>query len=76
MTSWEYKQLEYLLAKLHEEVGHPFCIIPHYLHDGYHIGLYDSKGENITAASGPTIRDTVEKLKQQSTTNGTTANHD
>lgn len=68
MTPWEYKQLEHLLAKLQGEIGgNKFCIIPYYLHDGYHIGVYSSKsGEPITSATGPTIELTVEKLKQQS----------
>jgi hypothetical protein len=75
MTSLEYKQLELLLAKLQQEIrGNKFCIIPHYLHDGYHIGLYSSKtGEPITAATGPTIESTVEKLKQQSNTTNESA---
>jgi hypothetical protein len=74
MTSWEYKQLEHLLAKLQGEIGgNKICIIPHYLHDGYHIGVYSSKsGEPVTSATGPTIQETVEKLKQQSNTNDTT----
>jgi hypothetical protein len=68
MTSLEYKQLEHLLAKLQQEIGgNKFCIIPHYLHDGYHIGVYSSKsGEPITSATGHSIESTVEKLKQQS----------
>jgi hypothetical protein len=68
MTSWEYKQLEHLLAKLQQEIGgNTFGIIPHYLHDGYHIGIYSSEtGEPITAATGPTIESTVEKIKEQS----------
>jgi hypothetical protein len=77
MTPWEYKQLEYLLTKLHEEVGHAFCIIPNYLHDGYHIGIYSSEsGEPITSATGPTIQETVEKLNLQSNTNDTTTGND
>jgi len=67
MTSLEYKQLEHLLAKLQAEIGgNKFCIIPHYLHDGYHIGVYSSKtGAPITSATDYSIEATVEKLKQQ-----------
>jgi hypothetical protein len=68
MTTLEYKQLEHLLAKLQGEIGdNNICIIPHYLHDGYHIGIYSSEsGELITSSAGPTIQETVEELKQQS----------
>ena len=74
MTSLEYNQLEHLLAKLQQEIGgNKFCIIPHYMHDGYHIGVYSSKtGEPITSATGHSIESTVEKLKQQSTTTNDT----
>lgn len=67
MTSLEYKQLEFLLAKLHQEVGGKFCIIPSYIHDGYHIGVYSDKtGEPVMSATDHSIEATVEKLKQQS----------
>jgi hypothetical protein len=74
MTPLEYKQLEHLLAKLQEDIGgNNFCIIPHYIHDGYHIGIYSTKtGEPITSATGPSIEETVEKLKQSTTINDTT----
>ena len=79
MTSLEYKQIEHLLAKLQEEIGgNKICIIPYYINDGYHIGVFSSKtGEPIMSATGPTIESTVEKLKQQSTTtNDTTKGND
>lgn len=73
MTKEDYRLLELLLGKLATEIGNKICIIPHYLHDGYRIGVYSSKtGEPNTAATGPTIEATVEKLKQQSTTTNDT----
>lgn len=78
MTSLEYKQLELLLAKLQEEIGgNNFCIIPHYIHDGYYIGIYSTKtGKPITEANGPTIESTVEKLKQTTTNDITKGNNE
>ncbi len=64
MTKYEYKLLEELLAKLQLEIGgNKFCIIPGHIHDGYHIGVYDSgTGRQIKSADGPTIEETVKLL--------------
>jgi hypothetical protein len=63
MTNEEYKQLESLLGKLEMEVGEKICIIPNYIHDGYHIGVYSRiTGKPYKQASGPTIAETVQQL--------------
>lgn len=74
MSKEDYRLLELLLGKLEMEIGNMICIIPGYIQDGYHIGVYDRKsGEPHTGATGPSIESVVEKLKQQSTpTNDTT----
>lgn len=42
MTKTEYKQLEFLLAKLGDEFGtHQFGIVTGWLQDGYHITTFD-----------------------------------
>lgn len=77
MTKEDYRLLEFLLGKLETEIGNKICIIPGYIQDGYHIGVYSSKtGEPITSATGPTIESTVEILKQSTTTNDTTKGND
>lgn len=64
MTDEDYKQLEHLLGLLENEIGNKICIIPNHIHGGYHVGVYSgSSGKPIKDASGPTIKDTVNKLK-------------
>lgn len=70
MTEADYRLLELLLAKLEMQIGSKICIIPGYIQDGYHIGVYDRKtGEATISATGATIKETVDKLNQQTTTN-------
>jgi|ERR1044072_1908465 hypothetical protein len=67
MTKEDYRQFELLLGKLQTEIGNKICIIPGYIQDGYHVGVYSSKsGEPITSATGYNIETVVERLKQQS----------
>lgn len=69
MSDEEYKQLETLLGKLQLEIGgDKFFILPGYVHDGYHMSVFNGlTGQQIKQATGPTIKETVNKLKQ---TNG------
>lgn len=70
MTEADYRLLELLLDKLENKIGNKICIIPGYIQDGYHIGVYDRKtGEATISATGATIKETVDKLNQQTTTN-------
>jgi hypothetical protein len=62
MTSEEFKQLETLLAKLANHLGHRYCILPAQVHDGYHIGVYDKKGDIIVSETWMSIETTVEKV--------------
>lgn len=67
MTDQEYTELESLLGKLESVLTHKFCIIPNYIHGGYHIGIYSGNcGYPRGSATGPTIKETVELIKQQS----------
>lgn len=71
MTEADYRLLELLLSKLGTHIGNKICIIPGYIQDGYHIGVYkNGTGEPVTSASGATIKEVVEKLNQQPQTNG------
>lgn len=64
MTEEEYKQLEHLLDKLQQNIRGKICIIPGYIHDGYHIGVYSSlTGKPYKTANGATIKATIELLK-------------
>lgn len=64
MSKEEYKQLEHLLDLLEAEVGDKISIIPRYVHDGYHMSVYSKEtGMRLKQATGPTIKDTVDKLK-------------
>lgn len=70
MTDADYRLLELLLGKLGTLIGNKICILPGYIQDGYHIGVYKSEtGEPITSATGATIKEVVEKLNQQPKTN-------
>jgi hypothetical protein len=65
MTKEEYIQLESLLGKLQIDLGHRVCILTGHIHDGYHIGIYSSNsGTKRKEASGPTIEDVVNQLKE------------
>ena len=64
MSKEEYMQLELLLGKLEIELGNKICIIPSYVHDGYHINLYCAKtGLSLNSATSHSIESTVEQLK-------------
>lgn len=64
MTETDYRLLELLLGKLETQIGPKICIIPGYIQDGYYIGVYDSKtGKPNKSASGPTIKETIDKLR-------------
>jgi len=66
MTEVDFRLLELLLCKLATQIGNKICILPGYIQDGYHIGVYDRKtGEPKTSATGPTIKETIDKLKEQ-----------
>ena len=64
MTEEEYKQLEKLLDKLQQDIKGKICIIPGYIYDGYHIGVYSHiTGKPYKTANGATIKETIEMLK-------------
>jgi len=64
MTTEEYQLLESLLSRLAAEIGGKVCVIPGYIQDGYHIGVYSSlTGLPLKSATGATIEDTVLQLK-------------
>lgn len=63
MTDEDYKQLERLLGLLANEVKGKICVIPHYLHDGFHVGLFNNKtGEPIVSATAATLKEAIIQL--------------
>lgn len=69
MTKQEYSALENTLGKLNNKLGHRFIIMNNALHDGYHIGIYDNKTnelihEQIWASIEGCVDRIMEKIKQ------------
>lgn len=67
MTPEEYKQLEHLLNKLNNEIGptNKIAIIPNYVHDGYCMGVYNSRGHLTDEYVCATIESCVRKHNSQ-----------
>lgn len=66
MKDSEYKKLTKLLDKLGSDINaHRFCIIPRYLHEGCHIGVYNKKGDLLKAVTAVDIPEAVRQLNQQ-----------
>jgi len=66
MKQSEYKKLTELLDKLGTEIkAHRFCIIPRYLHEGCHIGIYNANGDQVKAVTAIDISEAVKQLNQQ-----------
>lgn len=61
MTSEDFAQLDQLLSKLHTYLGSRYCIVPGFVHDGYHIGLYNSKGDHTESFISYSLQDTAKK---------------
>ena len=67
MTPEEYKQLEQLLNKLNNEIGptNKVLIIANYVHEGYCMGIYNSRGELTNEYVCATIESCVRKHNSQ-----------
>lgn len=66
MKTEEYKELTELLCKLGREIkAHRFCIIPQYLHEGCHIGIYNAEGDCIKSISAIDIPEAVKQLQEE-----------
>ena len=66
MNKAEYKKLIELLDKLGSEIkAHRFCIIPRYLHEGCHIGIYNAKGDQMKAITAIDIPEAVKQLQEE-----------
>ena len=63
MTSKEYARLEALLGKLTLKLGGAKVLIVNgYIQDGYHIGVYNSRGDCIKEGTHATIESTVKQI--------------
>lgn len=62
LTDLEYKNLEFLMAKLNMYLGKRYSIIPNHLHDLAHIGIYDNDGKMIKQTNALDIKEAVELL--------------
>lgn len=65
MTIKDYKQLELLLSKLGDILGHRFFIIPKIIYDGYHIGIYDENGNMKKSEVWMDLETTVKRIKTE-----------
>ena len=66
MKTKDYKELTKLLDKLGTEIrAHRYCIIPRYLHEGCHIGVYDEKGNLLKSVTAIDIPNAVQQLTPQ-----------
>jgi hypothetical protein len=66
MSETEYKKLTELLDKLGKELkAGRFCIIPRYVHEGCHIGIYDVNGNLDKAITAINIEEAVKQLNQK-----------
>lgn len=59
MTEEKFKQLESLLNELRAHIGYPYCVIPGYLQDGPHIGIY-LNNELVAQAVNKDLQTSVE----------------
>lgn len=63
MKTKEYEDLAKLLDKLGAEMkAIRYCIIPRYIHEGCHIGIYNEKGDLIKSATAVDIPEAVKQL--------------
>jgi hypothetical protein len=66
MNKNEYEKLTELLDKLGKELkATRFCIIPRYIHEGCHIGIYDADGNLDKAVTAINIEEAVKQLTQE-----------
>jgi hypothetical protein len=64
MKDNQYKQLEKLLGKLGQKLPFArYCILHGHLQDGYHIAVYNHKGDLHEQNASYDIKTTVEKFK-------------
>ena len=62
MKDKQFKDLEKLLTKLYNHLGHSYCIVPNYIHDGYSIGIYDKDGKLKEQTIQATLKMAADKL--------------
>jgi len=66
MTTEDFKHLEELLGKMKVHLGHRFCIVPNAVHDGYHVAIYDDKGDVKATDTWTDLKTVAERLMRVS----------
>lgn len=66
MNDKDYLKLEQLLSELRRELKHRYCIIPDYIGEGVHIGIYDDNNGHLkNSTTNINIKEAVKQLKKQ-----------
>ena len=63
LTPEQIMMLELLLGKLQEHIGYKFAIIPAYIQDGTHIGVYKSDGTLLYSRTKPNLSEAINDVK-------------
>jgi hypothetical protein len=62
MTPEKFRQLEILMSELCVHLKHRCCVIPNYLDDGFHVGIYSRNGDIKGGSTAPTLEQACDKL--------------